>query len=170
VADQPEAQTARHSKQDILLRLFLLAALWWVISDGATTSWLIGLPALALAAWSARRLEQPSETRLNALAMLRFVPFFVWESLRGGLDVALRTLAPQLRIDPGFIRYRTTLASPSARTLLANCVSLLPGTLAADLQDDWLEIHVLSMSTHPAAELARLEREIDRLFADSRET
>ncbi len=80
------------------------------------------------------------------------------------MDVALRTLAPRMRIRPGFLRYRTALNTPEARTLFVNCVSLLPGTLAADLHDDWLEIHTLNMDADFKSELAGLEIAVARLY------
>jgi multicomponent Na+:H+ antiporter subunit E len=129
-------------------------------------SWLFGLPALAGAVWASRRLGSVSDTRLSMRGLLRFIPYFLWESLRGGTDVALRTLAPRVRVQPGFYRYRTDLHASSGRTFFAYCVSLLPGTLTADLQDEWLEIHTLNTEPDPISELARLERLVAGLFTN----
>jgi multicomponent Na+:H+ antiporter subunit E len=98
--------------------------------------------------------------------LLRFLPFFIWESLRAGVDVALRTLAPHPRLDPGFLRYQTRLCDPAARVFLANCVNLLPGTLAAELEADWLSVHTLSAEADNEAELRRLELVVARLFSE----
>lgn len=148
----------------------LLAGVWWVITEGSAASWLIGLPAVAAAVWATARLSRSAEVRISALGLVRFAPFFLWESLRGGMDVALRTLAPRMRIQTGFIRYRTHLRHASSLTFFANCVSLLPGTLAADLQDDWLEVHVLNTRSDHQVELARLERAVARVFIDKEGT
>ena len=149
-----------------LLLSLLLAGLWLTLSGGAPASWVIGLPALALAGWAARRLGERRPNRLSIMGLVRFLPFFLWESLRGGIDVALRTLQPSMPIQPDFIPYRTDLRTSSARTFLAYCVSLLPGTLAADLQGEWLEIHVLSSNTDQKEDLARLERAIGAIFTE----
>lgn len=161
-----QEKTGKDRIVGMLSTAILFAGLWWVLSDGSVASWLIGLPALASAAWASRRLDGLSAARVSLLGLARFVPFFLWQSLRGGVDVALRTLAPRMRIRPGFSHYRTGLNTPSARTLFVNCVSLLPGTLAADLQGEWLEIHALSIESDPHAELARLERVVARVFRD----
>ena len=145
----------------------LFATVWWVITHGSTASWLVGLPALLAATWASRYLGRASDISVSPLGLVRFVVLFLWESLRGGVDVALRTLAPRMRIQTDFIRYRTGLGRLSARTFFANCVSLLPGTLAADLQDDWLEVHVLNVNSDHETELARLERAVARMFNDS---
>ncbi len=145
----------------------LLAGLWWVITNGSAGSWVIGLPALASAAWASRQLRGLSDSRISLNGLARFLPFFLWQSLRGGADVALRTLAPRMRIHPGFSRYRTGLKTPSARTLFTNCVSLLPGTLAADIQDEWVEVHALNIKSNFNSELTRLEHAVARLFAEA---
>jgi multicomponent Na+:H+ antiporter subunit E len=157
-------QTITQQRRKLVILTLLLAGVWWVMTQGSAASWLIGLPAVAAATWASRRFGRSSKLSVSALGMLRFMPFFLWESLRGGVDVALRTLAPRMRIQTGFIRYRTHLDNPASLTFFANCVSLLPGTLAADLQDDWLEVHVLNTRSDHLTELSRLESAVARVF------
>ncbi len=159
-------KTGLDSIKSMFLSGVLLAGLWWVITNGSVASWLIGLPALASAAWASRQLRGLSEVRISLSGLARFLPFFLWQSLRGGADVAVRTLAPHMRIQPGFSCYRTVLKTSPARTFFTNCVSLLPGTLAADMQDEWIEVHVLNVKSNPNSELTRLEHVVARLFAE----
>lgn len=150
----------------MLLALPPLAALWWVIAGGAPASWIVGGPAVLAAAWAVGRLGTGAGIRFSITGLLRFLPFFIWESLRAGVDVGLRTLALRLRVNPGFLRYQTRLREPAARVFLANCVNLLPGTLAAELEADWLVVHVLSAEGDNEAELRRLELAVARLFSE----
>jgi multicomponent Na+:H+ antiporter subunit E len=96
----------------------------------------------------------------------RFAPLFLWESLRGGIDVAARVMGPRVAVRPGFLVYPSRLTDPGARVFLANCVSLLPGTLAADLEGHRLEVHVLDTEGSAARDLARLEAAVGALFRD----
>jgi multicomponent Na+:H+ antiporter subunit E len=164
----PQLFTAGRPWRQWIGRLVLLAGLWWLITGGSASAWLIGLPAVALAAWANLRLGELSKRQISLTGSLRFIPFFLWESLHGGVDVAIRTLTPRMPIQPGFVAYQTTLDHASARIFFANCVSLLPGTLAADLKDDRLEIHVLNLASEPQTELNRLERAVARLFLEGR--
>jgi multicomponent Na+:H+ antiporter subunit E len=149
------------------LRLGLLAALWWVIAGGAADSWLIGVPAVLAAAWAAERLGRGPAAGVSPAGLLRFAPFFLWESLRGGIDVARRTLGWRLRIRPSFTEYRVRLRHPTARVFFANSVSLLPGTLSADLTGDRVKVHLLADDTDAQADLARLEQAVARLFGQA---
>jgi multicomponent Na+:H+ antiporter subunit E len=150
-----------------ILSLLAFASLWWLLSDGAPGSWLIGIPAVLAAGWAACRLGIGERWTISASGVMRFLPLFLWESLRGGIDVARRTLAPRLRIQPGFILYRTGLQQPGARVLFANCICLLPGTLAADLQHNQLRVHMLDAALDPQVELQRLERAVALIYRQS---
>lgn len=142
----------------------VLSGLWWLLVQGRTDAWLIGLPAVALAALASVRLGGHAMRRYSPTGLLVFAAMFLRESLRGGIDVARRTLEPGLRIQPGFRQYRLHINDPAARVLLINCIGLLPGTLAAALDGDHAELHLLDTRDNPDAQLLQLERAIARLF------
>jgi multicomponent Na+:H+ antiporter subunit E len=158
------AQTRAETLSGIAARTALLAGLWWLIAQGRVDAWLIGLPAVALAAFASVRLGSHALPRLSLTGLPGFLGLFLRESVRGGIDVALRTLGPRLRIEPGFRRYRLRITHPAARTLLINSIGLLPGTLAADLDGDYAELHLLDVATNQDLQLLRLERATARLF------
>jgi multicomponent Na+:H+ antiporter subunit E len=148
----------------IAWRALLLGGLWWLITQGRAEAWLIGLPAVVLAAYASVALDRWPATGLRVVALPAFLALFLRESIRGGLDVALRTLGPRLRVEPGFRRYRLRIGHPSARVLLINCIGLLPGTLAADLDGDHAELHLLDTAVDPTPSLRQLEQAIAGLF------
>lgn len=145
----------------------LFAGLWWILTNGSSGSWLIGLPAVAAAVWARARLSQGGRYGVSVIGMVRFVPLFLWQSVRGGVDVARRTLALRMRIKPGFVRYRTQLTVPAARTFFVTCAGLLPGTLASGLVDDQMEIHTLDIGSNHQVDLRRLEVAVARIFMHS---
>jgi multicomponent Na+:H+ antiporter subunit E len=153
----------------ILARTAILALLWWIIAEGQVGAWLIGLPAVLLAGTAGIYLGRTTFPRFSLTGLLAFIALFLRESVRGGIDVAGRTLAPGLRIQPGFKNYRLQLNDPSARVLLTNCISLLPGTLTARLDGNHVELHLLDTGTDPEPDLRRLEQAIARLFGLPRE-
>ncbi|WP_190275797.1 Na+/H+ antiporter subunit E [Thiorhodovibrio frisius] len=97
-----------------------------------------------------------------------FFGFFLVTSMRGGIDVTRRILARPLAISPGFQTYRTALRHPGAQIFFLDLISLLPGTLSADLEaPDRLVIHVLDTGADNYRELAQLELQVARLFRES---
>jgi multicomponent Na+:H+ antiporter subunit E len=151
------------------VRALLFAGLWLVIAGTEPGAWLIGVPAVAVAIWASLHLQGAQGPGLSAAGAWRFVGVFLWESLRGGVDVARRTLGPRLRIRPGFVRYRSRLPAGRPRVLFVSCVSLLPGTLTADLQGDTLLVHLLDTDSDAQGELRRLEDVVGGLFGQALE-
>lgn len=138
------------------------AAVWWVLTEGEP-AWGVGVPVVLIASVAAWGLRFPGRVRLSLAGAFRFVPYFVWQSLRGGVDVARRALDPRLPLDPALLVYRLRLPPGPARVFLADIVSLLPGTLSAELAGDRLRLHVLDRAPAPAAVRA-LEARVADLF------
>ena len=145
-----------------LLRLFLFALMWWVLTDGAMYSWPVGLPVVLIATLASVMLMPPLSWSLRG--MLLFIPYFLWHSLRGGVDVARRALHPQLPISPGLFDYRFRLPPGMPRVFMANTVSLLPGTLSVELDEDILRVHVLDETGAINEELNILENRLADIF------
>lgn len=146
----------------ILMRLAVFAAAWWAVTEGSAASLAIGVPAVLGALLLSMRLR-PSQV-IRPAGLLRFLPMFLWRSLAGGVDVAARALAPQLPLKPTLVEYRTSLKAGLPRVTFANVISLLPGTLSADLNDDVLCLHVLFDAAADPQELRRLEAAVAGLF------
>lgn len=164
------AQARRTTLTGILPSAAILAGLWWLLVQGRADAWLVGLPAVGLATLAAIHLGSQPLPRLSLTGLSAFLALFLRESVLGGIDVARRTLGPGLRIEPGFRRYRLHLRHPAARVLLVNCIGLLPGTLAADLDDDHAELHLLDTTMNPEPQLLQLELAVARLFGLRLET
>ena len=143
-------------------RVALFAALWWILTDGAVDSWLIGTPVVLLAAWLSLALW--ADTPLSLRGLARFVPFFAYQSVVGAADVAMRALQPDMPLYPGVVRHRLRLPSGAPRVALANVVSMLAGTLSADLDGDELVIHALDMRKDLHAMVVDLEPRIAAVF------
>jgi len=153
-----------------LRRGAILALVWLVLAGPDPGSWVIGLPAVVLATWVSQRLVPPLPCRIRWLPALAFVRYFLVESVRGGLDVASRTLAPRLRIAPGEIQYQSTLPEGAFMLLFGACVSLLPGTLTARVEGHSLIVHALDLAGDPRAQLEELEGRIRAMLQESGET
>ncbi|MCX6329459.1 MAG: Na+/H+ antiporter subunit E [Bacteroidia bacterium] len=72
---------------------------------------------------------------------LIYLVVFIWECIKANFDVAYRVLHPAMPIRPGIVKVKTTLKSELARTLLANSITMTPGTISVDIIGDYLYIH-----------------------------
>ena len=105
------------------------------------------------------------------LWFLYYVPIFAWECFKANIDVAFRVIHPNLPIHPGIVKVKTALKSDTALTFLANSITLTPGTLTVDIDEEkgvlyvhWIEVK--DKSTEKATKLIveRFERILKRIF------
>jgi multicomponent Na+:H+ antiporter subunit E len=75
------------------------------------------------------------------VALLQYLVVFFIELVRANLDMARRVLSPSLPINPAVVEVRTGLQSSLGKLLLANSITLTPGTLSLDVQNDRLLVH-----------------------------
>lgn len=146
----------------VVSRALLFSPLWWALTDGTAGSWWIGAPAVVGAVIISATLVPP--LGLVWREVMRFVPFFLWHSLKGGVDVAWRAFHLRMPITPELVEYPLRLPPGLPRVILANTVSLLPGTLSAELGGQVLKVHVLDSLGDFLAELEALEQRVGSMF------
>jgi multicomponent Na+:H+ antiporter subunit E len=144
----------------LLERLAIFIVLWWVLSEGDSSSWLFGVPFALMASWASLKLTPERGWRLRPLGALRFAAFFAYHSVVGGIDVAVRAMRPSMPIAPGFVTCPVRLTTDSSRVLLADTVSLLPGTLSSGFEGDTLVLHVLDCELPVLEDVRRVEERI----------
>ena len=105
--------------------------------------------------------------------IFHYVPVFLWEVLKANIDVAYRVVHPSLPIKPGIVKVKTSLRSDIACTLLANSITLTPGTMSVDIDKDrsvlyvhWIDVrsHDIESATQIIAE--RYEKILRKIFED----
>ena len=61
--------------------------------------------------------------------------------VKANIDIFLRVFKPVIPIRPGIVMARLGVESPRARSIVANSITLTPGTLTVDMKDDLIFIH-----------------------------
>jgi len=72
---------------------------------------------------------------------LWYLGIFITECLKANFDVAYRVLHPHLPIKPGIVKAKINLKTDIARTMLANSITMTPGTLSVDIVGEHIFIH-----------------------------
>lgn len=138
--------------------------IWWVFAGSDQASWIIGIPSVLLAAGVSFFLSPGPVLAFSPAGAVLFIPHFVIQSIMSGIDVLRRTFSTVPRINPGMFTYTTRLEEGRGRILLANVISLQPGTLSADLVGDTIVVHVLDTAMPVQANIREMERRIARIF------
>ncbi len=127
--------------------LFVLLFALWLLLTGSSdpAEWVAGLMvALIVTLISRPHLSIFSGLRFTPSAIPSFLAYlgaFIIALIRANLDMARRVLSPSLPLRPALVQVKTELRSPLGRLILANTITLTPGTLTVDVADDTLTIH-----------------------------
>ena len=140
---------------NLALMIAGLALVWAAITGNFTAvNLLLGAAigagtALLLRHWFVSPLVLRRLRRIAALALL-----FIRELLVSAVRVAVIVVTPNLRarLRPAIIAFPLSVKSDAEITLLANLITLTPGTLSVDVSEDrrFLHIHVIDLSDREA--------------------
>lgn len=120
--------------------------LWVLLTGSLSAQELIAgaVVSVLLSVLFASRLSIFTGFRFSWMApiyILSYLGNFLMALLRANFDLALRVLSPSLPITPKMVEVKTTLKSPLAKLLLANTITLTPGTLTVEVSGDRLQVH-----------------------------
>ena len=131
-----------------MLGKFILLFLVWI---GLTNSLDIQeLLVGAVVAFVITRFFTPNrEFNLKELIMkyIKFIPIFLKNLVQSNIAVAKIVLNPKLPINTGIVKLKTSLSSNQDKLILANAITLTPGTITVELRNYDLFIHILNMDS-----------------------
>lgn len=93
---------------------------------------------------------------------IRFVFFYVWELIKANARVAYDVASPSWGIRPGVIGFPLEAHTPGEITVVANLISLTPGTLSLDVSDDRRVLYIHAMYIDDETQLIEDLRELER--------
>jgi multicomponent Na+:H+ antiporter subunit E len=153
--------------------LAIVLALGWTAVTGSFSlpNLLLGLAVALVVIFLLRhRLQRPFPFR-RFVAALSLALFFIRELLLSALAVARLALTPDLpgRLKPAIVAFPLTARSDAEITLLANLITLTPGTLTIDVAADHSHLYVHALTLRSRDELIRtiaagLEKRVIEVF------
>lgn len=129
------------------IKLFATLLLFWVLLNGTLALGTLGVGVLAagavtLISWGGLSFASGWRWTPKSLgATVLYVLYFLKELVKANLSMAALVLNPALPIKPAIVCTKTRLTHPVARLLLANSITLTPGTLSVEIKGDTLYVH-----------------------------
>lgn len=146
--------------------VFVWIGLWEKLSAGNLLSGL-AVALLILLSFRPRRLSTDSLT-LRPWRAVQFGAYFVVRLVEASAIVAWEVVTPRNRIREGIVAVPLARSSKPIALMVAQAVSLTPGTLTIEIDEDppVLYVHVLHLTSVEAArrEVLRLEQYAARAF------
>ncbi len=126
--------------------LLLLFYILWSKSTDPGNLLVMGVSAMVSSMIFQDRLPLPSLAIKKLIYFFLYIPFLFKEIIKANIDVASRVIKPVIPINPGIIAAKTKLKSKVGRMILANSITLTPGTLSVDIKDDTFYIHCIDLT------------------------
>jgi multicomponent Na+:H+ antiporter subunit E len=139
----------------------LLLAVTWAVATGHFTlgNLLLGMVLGYFILWFARRTLGPTNYFAKVPQVVTFAIFYIKQLILSNLRVAYDVITPTHYMQPGVIDVPLDARTDAEITLLANLITLTPGTLSLDVADDRRTLYVHCMYI-PGNDIAAARDEI----------
>ena len=150
--------------------LFLVLCTFWVCLSGQTHSAYLmgmGVACCALTAWFSTRLEivgDEGQPTRGLRPFLLYLPWLFWQVVLSNVDVMKRVWGSTDRtIDPRLFELPTGLRHPVAKALYANSITLTPGTVTVQCDEEKFLVHALTEDAEKALRDGDMEQRIQHM-------
>ena len=130
-----------------VILLVALGATWWVLS-GYTKPILLTLGAISiglvlLMSSRMRILDRETAPYLTVPQTLGYFGWLFKEIVKANVAVVRAVMAPNLEISPTMVKIPAKGKTDLAKTMFANSITLTPGTVSVNIEDDHILVHAL---------------------------
>lgn len=140
------------------LLVLILAIVWGAVTGSfGIMNLVLGLGIAMLALFFIRdRVTRPNVLR-RLWRVVSLIGLFLYELMISATRVAILVASPNMKqqIRPAIIAYPLTVTSDAEITLLANLITLTPGTLSIDVSEDRKTLYVHALELHSEEETIR---------------
>lgn len=155
------------------LSFLILFGLWLIIAGHSLDEIIIGtVSSLIISLIFAPRLQILVAVNFHPksiFSMFIYLFVFLGELFKSAIDVTLRVLARELPINPGIVKVRTKLKSRMGRIVLANSITLTPGTMTVETIGEyfyihWIDIKDPDIEATTKAIVSKFEKHLEVIF------
>ncbi len=131
---------------------FLTLALWiiWLLLNNTLSAghMILGALIAIFIPWFTAGFWEERISVHKPWLLVKFISSVIWQIVIANIHVARLILMSSNKLRPGFVEVPLDLTSPLAISILANTISLTPGTVTCDLSKDQksLLIHALDIN------------------------
>ncbi len=174
-----EATLEKVGASRIVVRALFLMALWLLLSGHYDTFHItLGIVSVALVLVLNHGLYQldygtrtkPEWTRVRLVKAILYFPWLSWEIVKASLAVARAVMFPsRVPIEPVLLRFNSRLPSVGADLVLAQSITIMPGTLTIAIREDEFLVHGLNPEAYASLIDGSMSAKIGELFEGTRE-
>ncbi len=150
--------------------MYVLFFLAWIIFNGNITLEIVifGVVIAAVVfAFMCKFMDYSLKKEIavyrKSIWFLAYAVVLIREIVKANLAIIPRILTIEEEMEPTIVKFRTSLKSDFTRMLLANSITLTPGTITISLEGDEYTIHCLDTSLAEGLENSDFEKALKKL-------
>ena len=141
---------------------------FWLLLSGTYTPFLVlsGLgasAAVAALAWRMGAADPEGYPIQLTLAAVTYWPWLFKEIAVSGWQVTRIVLDPRLPVSPALVRFKPSQKTTVGLVTHANSITLTPGTLTVDADQDSFLVHALTRAGADGVAASEMDRRVSRL-------
>ena len=133
--------------------MYLVFLLLWILLNGQLTGEIVCFGIViagAMYAFFCKFMDYSIEKDILLLRKLPLILLYIlvlfWEIIKANVSAIRLTLSYRNEIDPVIVQFQTGLKTDLANVVLANSITLTPGTITVAMEEDELTVHALDVS------------------------
>jgi len=150
--------------------MYVLFFLAWIIFNGNITLEIVTFGVVIAAAmfvFMCKFMDYSVKKKINvykkSIWFLAYVVLLLREIIKANLAIIPKILTVEEEMEPCLVTFKTSLKSDFTRMLLANSITLTPGTITVSLKGDEYTIHCLDESLSEGLENSDFEKALMKL-------
>lgn len=152
----------------LIVPILLLYALWLLLSGHYNALFLaLGAASSLMVAILANRLRvlEPDERSFAFVwRLILYVPWLIKEIVLSNIEVTKLIWHPRLPITPQVVRAKASQRTPLGLATFANSITLTPGTLSLDADEDGvIVVHAIADTTAEGLQSGEMDRRVAAL-------
>ena len=155
----------------------VLFAFWMVLSGRTETKFVVyGILTAVVTTWVTYPLllvpnkDGSKKYYVFGFSVPKMIMYFfwlMWQLVLANIDVLLATTGQELNIDPKVVRFRFRADNPMSSVILANSITLTPGTVTMNVTDDGVyEIHALTVGAAAGVLDGGMQKKVADLYGE----
>ena len=153
------------------MKIFVLAILYsliWISFSGHFDFLLLsfGVTSVLIVLYLLRRMrvidKTPVKFQMNLFSFVTYCFWLIKEILKSNISVTRTILSPQIKIKQNMFDVPLSPQSEAAQVIFANSITLTPGTITVETEENSLLVHCLNFSGTTEDEIANMGKKVSR--------
>ncbi len=148
-------------------------AIFWLLLSGFIEPLLLSFGVISVVAVLVvlkrmDEVEHESSQISTSLRLIRYLPWLIGQIISSSIHVTKLIWGSPDKVSPAIAKISSKDVPLSSRVLYANSITLTPGTLSVDLEEDEITVHALHKSSIDELKQGEMERKIAGIWGENK--